>query len=396
MNCKKPRFVVKKNLQKSKSTRVFFSDAITVDVLRDVCYKITGRTNFEYEYVDNEYSDDVLSSTYNKGRLAILYVGNEVNYITFSEQTVSGRNSSVQSVPTAFNIYFSSKIKEKNLYYYFIDGGGNIETDYQIMMYRLMKTIGFKFLNEEFIHQSIVPFSSSDDLMLSRKFTTEKNKGNISTYITKSSESKIDIYGKTYGASKYETSMICYALSTIAEKEQKITLYEMLEQNLKELPKSSLEVLKKMGNIEVIRTDSTLERESFEKNNSLRSPRYIYNLLRHLGPKKCALCNCEIPELVQGAHIWPVAQIKKQGNLSYEDKLKHATNGNNGIWLCANHHKLFDENIIIINPKLEIEYGNFSTKYARYLDDITKIKRLQGNLANEEFLSYVVERNKVV
>ena len=96
----------------------------------------------------------------------------------------------------------------------------------------------------------------------------------------------------------------------------------MLEGDLKELPASSLDVLNKMPNITVVPTDMQLEKKELVQNNSLRSPRYIYNLLSHLGRKHCALCNCEIPELIQGAHIWPVSEIKKAPLLSDEEKIK--------------------------------------------------------------------------
>ena len=170
-----------------------------------------------------------------------------------------------------------------------------------------MKTIGFHFLNDEVLQHKIVPFSSIEDIMFNRRINSGKNKSNNSTYITKSTVSNYDIYGKTYGANKYETSLICYALSMLAKREQRITLYEVLEHDLKELPKSSLNVINGMGVIRVVPTDLQLEKKAFEENNSLRSPRYIYNLLNKLGKKHCAMCGCEIPEIIQGAHIWPVA-----------------------------------------------------------------------------------------
>ena len=124
---------------------------------------------------------------------------------------------------------------------------------------------------------------------------------------------------KRTGASKYETSMICYALSFLKKKEQQITLYEVLEGDLKELPTSSLNVIKSMGNIRVVPTDMQLEKKVFEENDSLRSPKYIYNLFNKFGKKKCALCGCEIPELIQGAHIWPVASIKREGGMTFDE-----------------------------------------------------------------------------
>ena len=64
-----PHFVVKKNLQKSASTGIYFSDMVTPEILRDVCTRITGLDVFTHEYVDNSYSDEFVEATYNKGRI---------------------------------------------------------------------------------------------------------------------------------------------------------------------------------------------------------------------------------------------------------------------------------------------------------------------------------------
>lgn len=140
-----PKFIIKKNLQKSKNTGVYFSDLMTKDVLDEVCFKVTGRNEYSVDFVENDYQDEFLPNTYNKGRLALLHYQGVANYISFSELEVHGRNSSVQSVPTAFNMYYTNPYVNKRLFYYFlIVQAGNAETDYLIMMYRLMNTIGFE------------------------------------------------------------------------------------------------------------------------------------------------------------------------------------------------------------------------------------------------------------
>ena len=213
-----PHFVIKNNLQKSNQTGIYFGDVVTVPVLESVCMRITGQNNFTYDYVDNDYTDEFLPATYNKGRMAILKYKDEVIYISFSEKDINGRNSSVQSVPTAFNMYYSNPYHKKRLCYFFLNTDGNPETSYHVLMYRLMKTIGFQFLNEDVLQHNINEFTSIEDIMFNRKINSGRNRSNNSTYITKSTVKNIDIYGKTYGANKYETSMICYALSLLSKK----------------------------------------------------------------------------------------------------------------------------------------------------------------------------------
>jgi len=129
----------------------------------------------------------------------------------------------------------------------------------------------------------------------------------------------------------------------------------------------------------------------------LRSPRYIYNLLGRLGPKHCALCNCEIPELIQGAHIWRVADIKKAPNLTIEQKLGHAICGENGIWLCENHHKMFDEGLIYLNRDGNISYRNdIEHKHIAFMSEVTTIKRLPDECLTIAFLNYLDMRNRIV
>lgn len=393
-----PHFVIKANLQKSKNTGVYFSDVVTPDVLTDVCYRITGQTVFTHEYVDNEYQDMFLEKSYNKGRMAIMHYKDSVSYISFSELEIGGRNSSVQSVPTAFNMYFSNPYPNKRLYYYFLNVSRNAETDYQILIYRLMNTIGFEFLNaSESLLRRIHAFSSVEDIIFNRRINAGRNRSNNSTFITKGNKGEIEIYGKTYGANKYETSLICYALSSLWQLGQRIKLYEVLEGDLKELPEASLNVIKQMGNIDVVPTDMTLEKRIYEgKETNLRSPRYIYNLFNKLGNKHCALCNCEIPELIQGAHILPVAAIRRMHSVPIEKRMEYAMDGDNGLWLCENHHKMFDEGMITFDNQGGLLLRNdIDQRHMHFIDETTRYKVLPPEFLTDKFLWYLEQRGLV-
>lgn len=393
-----PHFVIKANLQKSKNTGVYFSDVVTPDVLTDVCYRITGQTVFTHEYVDNEYQDMFLEKSYNKGRMAIMHYKDSVSYISFSELEIGGRNSSVQSVPTAFNMYFSNPYPNKRLYYYFLNVSRNAETDYQILIYRLMNTIGFEFLNaSESLLRRIHAFSSVEDIIFNRRINAGRNRSNNSTFITKGNKGEIEIYGKTYGANKYETSLICYALSSLWQPGQRIKLYEVLEGDLKELPEASLNVIKQMGNIDVVPTDMTLEKRIYEgKETNLRSPRYIYNLFNKLGNKHCALCNCEIPQLIQGAHILPVAAIRRMHSVPIEKRMEYAMDGDNGLWLCENHHKMFDEGMITFDNQGGLLLRNdIDQRHMHFIDETTRYKVLPPEFLTDKFLWYLEQRGLV-
>lgn len=376
----KPKFFIKANSQKGAYS---FKDILNNNVLIDVCYKLTGLKEFDVVY---DYKG------YNKGRLAILEYIDKKYYISFSEKgKVDSRNAFFQSLTTALIMFHADKIENSHICFYFLETIGNIETNYHKFMYRLMATTGVEFINSSSVlTEEVKPFVSVDDLIMTRYKNKVKNKGNNSTYLTRNRKGETDIYAKTYGANKKESTLIALAVSYLVPH---INLYEILEQNLTELPAKDKAVLLGRGNINIISTDRYMEEEQYEKNNSLRSPTFIYNLLKRLGPKKCALCKCEIPELIQGAHIWPVASIKKLEQVPYEEKLKYATDGNNGIWLCENHHKMFDEGIIVFdcNGKIYMKSNLKNVDYD-YIQSITTNKNISQYLLSREVLDYFIKR----
>lgn len=256
-----------------------------------------------------------------------------------------------------------------------------------------MKTAGVNFLNSDnFLRNRITPFASPEDIIVHKEKIRSTNSGNSSTYITKSSDDKLQIFGKTYGASKYETTNLCLALSEISESE--IELYEIEEGGLTKLPKASKEAIESLGIIKIFTSNRTIEKINFEENNSLRSAEYVYNLLEKLGDKKCAFCECKIPQIIQGAHIWPVSEIKKENQLSQDEKLVMALDGDNGLWLCQNHHKLFDEDILTVSNDGSIKYrDDIEKELFGFIESITTNKNLPDGIINTNFLKYLNKRN---
>lgn len=380
-----PHFVIKNNFQRRSE---LYEDILTSDILSDVCRRITGSSAYTVEF-DN--------SDYNKGRLATLEHQGTISYISFSEIEIASRNSSFQSFPSALLRYHQEVNPNKNIYFYILpSNGNNIETAYFIFMYRLMKTAGTLFLNEtDHLRTQITPFNSVADIIAHRNLNRGRNRGNNSTYLTIDENNILQVYGKTYGASKYETTLLCLAISKITTAN--IELYEIQEGNLRTLPARAREVILGLGNITIISSDLTLERAEFENNDSLRSPAYIYNLLEKLGDKKCALCDCEIPQIIQGAHIWPVASIKRTNNINQDQKLQSAIDGDNGIWLCNNHHKLFDINFLLINEVGRIKFkSDIRGNDQNYINYATATYQIREEVLTPNFLQYLEKRNNFI
>ena len=381
-------------MQKSAKTGVYFDYLVTDPVMGQICIEVTGRRDYEVEFVENDYHDEFLDAKYNQGRLGILQYHNTATYISFSDEKCEGRNSGIQSVPTAFNRFYSNSYPNKKLYFYFLPCSGNNATPYYLFMYRLMKTAGFDFLNvPSTIAGQITAFNSIDDIIRARKENGERNSGNNATYIEKNAPHEYEIYGKTYGANKYDTSLICYAISKLAQPQDHIVLYEYNEKDLKELPTASLDVIRSMGNIKIINIDDEIERRELEENDSLRSPRFNARLLDRLGERHCVLCNCGISEIIQGAHIWPVSDIKRTNALSIDEKLAYATDGENGLWMCQNHHKMFDSNILLLSSSGSVSYkDNLTEDDIEYIDSITTVEKLPAQLITPHYIYYINKR----
>lgn len=363
-------------------------DAILTDaILTDICQKVTGQN--KYRIVKDK-------STYNKGRLVYVEYEGVIYYISLSEVSIEGRNSSLQSFPSAINLFYADTRLNKQLCYYFMPHNGNAFTDYHLFIYKLLMTAGVRFLNiEQYYHQPITAYNNVDDLIIDRRDNQGGNSSNNSSYVSKSSDA-IQIYAKTFGASKYESTLMAIAISHIADRP--VELYNICEQDLKKLPQASINTIESLGNISLYYTTLFLDKHQpadESERAKLRSASYLYNLYNRIGYKRCALCNCEISEIIQGAHIWGVSQISHSNNLSDEEKFAHAINGNNGLWLCQNHHKLFDSNIIMIddNGHIRIKDGLVAKDMA-FIRSVTFKTSIDEAILTDDFRWYISKRNE--
>lgn len=371
----------------AQKTPGLFDILLTDSVLTDICQRVTGQSH--YRVVKDR-------STYNKGRLIYVEYDNVLYYVSLSEENIGGRNSSLQSVPTAINLYYADTRRNKRLCYYFLPHNGNAFTAYHLFVYKMMMTAGVQFLNiSQYYHGTIIPYSNVDDLIVDRRDNQIGNSSNNSSYVSKSSD-RIQIYAKTFGASKYESTLLAIAVSHIADRP--VELFNICEQNLKTLPQSSVNTINALGNVALYNTSLFLDKHQpadESERAKLRSASYLYNLYNRIGYKKCALCGCEIPEIIQGAHIWGVSQISHTDRLDEETRFAHAVSGNNGLWLCQNHHKLFDANIIIIDSNGHVRIkDSLVAKDVAFIRDTTFKTSLDEAIMTDDFRWYISKRNE--
>lgn len=363
-----------------------FKRVLSSEILCDICVRLTGQSN----YVIEELTD-----SYNKGRLLTVQYNGITNYVTLSETRIEGRNSSLQSVPTALNVYYSDPNPNKKLWYYFLPYTGNPFTEYHLVYYRLMETAGIRFLNINCYYPfPILPYNSVDDLIKERSDNRSSNSGNNSSFVSKTAD-RIQLYAKTYGANKYESTVFGVALSKMSDRP--IDVFAVSEQDLTNLPASSLKTFDTLGNISVYTTSLKLNRTIPDGDESLRlrSAAYNYNLLNRIGMKKCAICGCEIPEIIQGAHIWGVSEIRNFDTIDDEQKYMHATSGHNGLWLCQNHHKLFDSSFLAfdLEGRCLIRQG-IPHEHEIFIQGSIVNRTLSSSLISEDFKFYLLQRNQ--
>ena len=89
--------------------------------------------------------------------------------------------------------------------------------------------------------------------------------------------------------------------------------------------------------------------------------------------------------------------IEEYKRVIYKICYMYATDGDNGLWLCENHHKLFDRNIIAIMSDGTVKYHHsLSAAHIPYLHMFTENTQLPSIYLNDNFMHYVELRNRVL
>ncbi len=127
----------------------------------------------------------------------------------------------------------------------------------------------------------------------------------------------------------------------------------------------------------------------FKKSDNIRNQLLFRNNIRKKGiATECIICGEDDTKLLEAAHLWEVKQIKKislkevnnfikinklqemieassqySGDFFYK-KYFLANSGDNGVWVCSNHHKQFDLNYYYFdskNGKVIFKFDNSAT-----------------------------------
>lgn len=387
----KPTFKINRLGAQNRSSS--YDTFLTKEILDDICYRVLNTNDYEVEWIEKR----------NEGRLITLETSNTIEYINLSQEgKIGGRNYQVQSIPTALSKYLKEEkrqTKKCSFWFYFLPFIGNNETNYMLFFYRIMKTIGIKFVNPDYglEHTQLIEYSSVKDMINARNNLRSANSGNYSTYITDEGD-YYHIYGKTFGANQKETTLLCFAISAITDKPVK--LFQIVDNESTEISEQDKQAIidysKRNGNKEIEVLDDSYQFDNDTSDtvkDNLRSPQFIYNLLHKFGgEKKCVLCDCKIDRIIQAAHIYPVASIRKRSDLQFKEKFRLAVDADNGIWLCENHHKLFDSNLIWFEEGQLCISRKLNAEDLLFIKQVTTIEKIEPQYINERMLAFFDSR----
>ena len=267
------------------------------------------------------------------------------------------------------------------------------------------------------------------------------NKFNMETDNDEHNEKFKDLSGleyiytfKTLGAQSYDNFLIMWTLNTLAEKEYKNLKFVFSKEKYnfrleqppedakftEDFPTTITSLFNKIGvNIhyesgEELRQQFNREISQYKTakaNNDIRNQELFKNNMRAKGLEtKCYLCGCEVEEILEAAHLWGVSDIKNSDALKINTVLKQpcmsdlvsnsdntnelfykkyvlANSGDNGIWLCNNHHELFDRNYYCFDS----EYGKILIR--KNNETIRDYIKITGT--NELIKSILTDKTKV-
>ena len=208
-------------------------------------------------------------------------------------------------------------------------------------------------------------FSNLDDFLNSR-CQLRKNKGNISTLISKNSDDSITIFGKLDGANFSDTKLICKIIRQLSKQnkiyfceigktchlDRKIDFKKMLnnlnieiindnDQSWKLI--NSIELLKKYGkNAEHLR-----RRQDIFKRNIINK----YNV-EDFDISKCFASDYKISQNLIAAHIYRYVDIIndcKNGLITIQQAKNYIVSGDNGFLLSPNKDKEFEKGQIFFD-----------------------------------------------
>lgn len=325
---------------------------LTEDVLSDVTNRLFKSTDYSVEYEDRSAGQYFKVIDSESGR---------VHYVIFNNSNDSRNTRLIQPFPVGYIDFIKSQEQNKSLDIYFINPETSDRTKYAKLFYRCFMTLGVNFLNFEILGlNGIEPYVSYSDLKQERNTNRDRNSHNESTYFEENDDD-VTIFGKTDGVNEKESFILALTIAKIADQVRPVVFYPVKS----DMSPKYRAVLEDTGIsfepfIETLHSGKALAVSSSDVDSIRNTKIYHLNLHQKFGNKQCYICDCDIEHLVIGAHIERVSDIKRNIRYTQNEKLERAVDGDNGLWLCANHDKMFEYGIIYFSGR-ELKIRSFLT-----------------------------------
>lgn len=331
-------------------------DILTVEKISDIVNLLTGNPIY-----DTPTSEDRNTGQYIK----VITDDGAVHYVCYSNFNSSRNTRTIQPFPPAYIAYFADPATHKDISVYIVAKDTTDRSESAKFLYKCFATINTRVLNyQQLFVEEQTPFKNYTEMKRMKVALSEYNEGNNPSYFT-DDENQISLFAKVDGVNARESFILALVLDELAG--QKVVVYPVYKQNTDNFTQSELNTLKLSGiNIgERINTVSTadINVNLAQTDEVLRdTPKFHYNLLKKFGEsKRCYLCGCDVEHLIIGSHIERVTDIKRSADYTDEEKKIRVVDGDNGLWLCANHDKMFEFGIIYFENSV-MKIGAFITE----------------------------------
>lgn len=299
---------------------------------------------------------------------------------------------------------------------------------------------------------SNIAFSSFTKYMNDIALISKRNTGNIPSFLQcqehlvqgdNDTESYyIDKYIYTFkalSAQGYDSLFRTWCMKVLADKEgtdiefrlgKQYFHYEAEERSVSDrLTGPILQTFKYAGiELEYVTNDEFMIEKNLEENaylsaKSRKDPRnqsLFRNNIRKKGvPTKCVICGNDNPAILKAAHLWEVSSIKnadantinsfirvnslfdlidqtsQHKNELFFKKYCLTNSGDNGIWLCGNHHDLFDQNYFYFESELGTVVLHFQDEHqaAMFLTETVEDCRIPVQVLTQATKAFIAQRN---
>ena len=123
-----PRITMHLSMNKTSVTGEDWSDYITPDILSDISYHVSGKRNYEFEWIKGRgINPDGSGPKFNVGQVAVVDFDGVRHYLTLGKPRNDGRNSYFQSIAPAYSRLLNDPWTDKKFHFFVLQNTQNTE-----------------------------------------------------------------------------------------------------------------------------------------------------------------------------------------------------------------------------------------------------------------------------